>query len=48
MVAAGDAVTVSSALAARGFAYLRLPGRGVLFGLVLGSGGAAPATGRTG
>jgi hypothetical protein len=30
------AVTVSSALVAFGFAYFRFPGRGVLFGLVLG------------
>jgi multiple sugar transport system permease protein len=36
-VAAAAAVTVSSALVAFGFAYFRFPGRGVLFGLVLGS-----------
>jgi multiple sugar transport system permease protein len=36
-LAAAAAVTVSSALVAFGFAYFRFPGRGVLFGLVLGS-----------
>jgi multiple sugar transport system permease protein len=36
-LAAAVAVTVSSALVAFGFAYFRFPGRGVLFGLVLGS-----------
>lgn len=36
-VAAAAAVTISSALVAFGFAYFRFPGRGVLFGLVLGS-----------
>jgi multiple sugar transport system permease protein len=36
-LAAATAVTVSSALVAFGFAYFRFPGRGVLFGLVLGS-----------
>jgi multiple sugar transport system permease protein len=36
-IAAAAAVTVSSALVAFGFAYFRFPGRGVLFGLVLGS-----------
>ena len=36
-LAAAAAVTVSSALVAFGFAYFQFPGRGVLFGLVLGS-----------
>lgn len=36
-LAAAVAVTISSALVAFGFAYFRFPGRGVLFGLVLGS-----------
>ena len=36
-LAAATAVTISSALVAFGFAYFRFPGRGVLFGLVLGS-----------
>jgi multiple sugar transport system permease protein len=36
-VASALAVTVSSALIAFGFAYFRFPGRGVLFGTVLGS-----------
>jgi multiple sugar transport system permease protein len=36
-IAAAAAVTISSALVAFGFAYFRFPGRGVLFGLVLGS-----------